>query len=101
MCYLSKQIRDVVCNPRVYSLLAILFLLTASSLAAVAQDIEDENQNGLSAVAPANDGFASPQVLSGTMGSVTGNNIGATKEPGEPNHAPSVSLQTVGGDTNF
>lgn len=37
--------------------------------------------------APANDMFGSPQVISNAQGSTTGTNIGATKEPGEPNHA--------------
>jgi hypothetical protein len=36
---------------------------------------------------PANDNFASAQVISGTSGSVSGSNAGATKETGEPNHA--------------
>src|SRR6266581_2976450 len=37
--------------------------------------------------APANDAFASSQVLTGSSGSITGTNVGATKEAGEPNHA--------------
>jgi hypothetical protein len=37
--------------------------------------------------APANDNFAFAQVISGSAGTVTGNNVAATKEPGEPNHA--------------
>jgi hypothetical protein len=36
---------------------------------------------------PANDMFASAQVISGATGSTTGSNVGATKETGEPNHA--------------
>lgn len=36
---------------------------------------------------PANDNFASAQVLTGASGDVTGSNVGATKEPGEPDHA--------------
>src|SRR5205809_427368 len=36
---------------------------------------------------PVNDAFANGQSLSGSTGSVTGNNVGATKETGEPNHA--------------
>jgi Bacterial pre-peptidase C-terminal domain len=35
----------------------------------------------------ANDMFANAQVLSGTSGTATGTNVGATKEAGEPNHA--------------
>ncbi len=38
-------------------------------------------------VPPANDHFANANVISGPSGSVNGNNSGATKEPGEPNHA--------------
>jgi hypothetical protein len=38
------------------------------------------------AVAPSNDNFGSAQVLEGYMGSVSGNNAGATRESGEPNH---------------
>ena len=34
----------------------------------------------------ANDNFANAQVLAGDAGQVTGNNIGATGEPGEPTH---------------
>ena len=34
--------------------------------------------------APANDDYANAQVISGTSGSVTGTNVGATLEPGEP-----------------
>ena len=36
---------------------------------------------------PANDAFASATVLSGTTGTITGTNAGATKEAGEPDHA--------------
>jgi uncharacterized repeat protein (TIGR03803 family) len=38
-------------------------------------------------VPPANDNFTNAQVISGTAGSVSGTNIGATKETGEPDHA--------------
>jgi hypothetical protein len=37
--------------------------------------------------ANSNDNFANRQVISGVTGSVTGSNLGATKEAGEPNHA--------------
>jgi len=37
--------------------------------------------------APANDDFADATVLTGVSGSITATNVGATKEPGEPNHA--------------
>lgn len=36
---------------------------------------------------PPNDPFAAAAILSGTTTTVTGTNFGATKEPGEPNHA--------------
>ncbi len=35
---------------------------------------------------PNNDNFANAQVISGCTGSVTGSNVGATHEPGEPSH---------------
>src|SRR5439155_6667083 len=39
---------------------------------------------------PANDNFASAQILSSTSGSVTGTNVGGTKETGEPSHAGNI-----------
>jgi hypothetical protein len=42
--------------------------------------------------APANDNFASAQQLSGSSGRATGTNIGATKETGEPSHAPDGNI---------
>jgi hypothetical protein len=36
---------------------------------------------------PSNDNFASAQAITGTSGTATGTNTGATKESGEPNHA--------------
>lgn len=41
----------------------------------------------LAAAAPANDDFANAQVIAGATGNVAGNNVGATKEVGEPDHA--------------
>ena len=38
--------------------------------------------------APANDNFAAAQTISGSTGSTTGTNVGATSESGEPNHSP-------------
>jgi hypothetical protein len=38
-------------------------------------------------LAPANDLFANAQTVTDTTGSVTGTNVNATKESGEPNHA--------------
>ena len=37
--------------------------------------------------APVNDGFATPSALEGARGVVLGANVGARKEPGEPDHA--------------
>jgi hypothetical protein len=38
--------------------------------------------------APANDNFSGAQQISGATGSVTGANVGATKEANEPSHSP-------------
>ena len=48
------------------------------------------------AAAPPNDDFASAQGLFGVIGSVTGSNVDATKEPLERNHAGNA-----GGDFPF
>ncbi|MEA2204383.1 MAG: hypothetical protein QOE77_1159, partial [Blastocatellia bacterium] len=40
---------------------------------------------------PANDNFASPQIISGCSGSVNGSNVNATRETGEPSHDPAGS----------
>jgi hypothetical protein len=37
--------------------------------------------------APANDNFANAQALTGNSGTVLASNVGASKQPGEPNHA--------------
>jgi hypothetical protein len=42
---------------------------------------------GAGGSAPANNNFANAQVITGSSGTVTGSNVGATKESGEPNHA--------------
>jgi hypothetical protein len=39
---------------------------------------------------PPNDNFANAQVITGCSGSVTGTNVGATRESGEPNHLSTV-----------
>ncbi len=44
---------------------------------------------------PTNDAFAACQVLTGTRGRTTGYNIGATKQPGEPDHNGSFSWRSV------
>jgi len=43
---------------------------------------------------PANDNFANAQVISGCSGSVTGTNIGSTKETGESNNPDSPTSKT-------
>lgn len=45
--------------------------------------------------APANNDFSGAQVIIGTLSSVTGSNAGATKEPGEPNHAGNTGGASV------
>ncbi len=42
-----------------------------------------------------NDNFASAQTISGTSGAVTGSNVGATKETGEPTHAGNAGGASV------
>lgn len=44
---------------------------------------------------PANDLFANAQTLTGPSGSATGNNRGATKEPGEPDHVDNPGGKSV------
>jgi hypothetical protein len=44
---------------------------------------------------PANDNFANGQTLPGNCGQVTGSNLNATKEPGEPNHAGNAGGASV------
>lgn len=45
--------------------------------------------------APANDNFAQAQVLTGSEGFLTTHNIGAKKEPGEPNHATNAGSASI------
>lgn len=44
---------------------------------------------------PANDSFASALVLSGMEGFIATHNVGATKEPGEPNHATNAGSASI------
>ncbi|MEO8425631.1 MAG: lysyl oxidase family protein, partial [Verrucomicrobiota bacterium] len=44
---------------------------------------------------PANDGFATAPLISGSVGSFTANNSNATKEPGEPDHAGNPGGRSV------
>src|SRR5205085_1100266 len=50
---------------------------------------------GAPVAGPANDMFASAQVITGAPGNVTGTNVNATKETGEPNHAGNVGGASV------
>ena len=71
-------------------------------------------------LAPANDNFTGAQTLAGCTGSITGTNIGATRETGEPSHDPggspgggsvwyqwqapssgSITINTTGNETSF
>src|SRR6185295_13092698 len=42
---------------------------------------------GLASAQPVNDNLTDATLLTGPSGAVLGSNVGATKEPGEPNHA--------------
>ncbi|HEV7395485.1 MAG TPA: NF038122 family metalloprotease [Pyrinomonadaceae bacterium] len=44
---------------------------------------------------PANDTFANAQVITGSSGSVSGTNVSATKESGEPNHGGNAGGKSV------
>src|SRR4051812_16140383 len=44
---------------------------------------------------PANDNFANAWVLSGTVVTTNGNSQGASREPGEPNHAGTAGARSV------
>src|SRR5204862_376863 len=45
--------------------------------------------------APANDNFANATVIIGSSATLTGTNVGATKESGEPNHANNTGGHSV------
>ncbi|UFP94293.1 FG-GAP repeat domain-containing protein [Gloeobacter morelensis] len=49
----------------------------------------------LAQAAPANDNFVDAETLSGPSASVTGTNVGATKEPGEPDHGGDIGGASV------
>ena len=51
--------------------------------------------SGSAASPPPNDNFANAQVISGCSGSVTGTNVGATKETGEQDHASNGGTRSV------
>jgi subtilisin len=50
---------------------------------------------GVPVLRPANDAFASAQALTGANATVTGTNVNATKESGEPNHAGNTGGKSV------
>jgi hypothetical protein len=68
---------------------------------AVATDAASVTSNVVSTVvtvvapAPANDNFASATVISGSSVTVTGTNVAATKETGEPKHAGNTGGKSV------
>src|SRR5262249_12965425 len=45
--------------------------------------------------APGNDNFGFAQVITGNAGSVSGNNVAATKETGEPDHAENEGGKSI------
>jgi sugar lactone lactonase YvrE len=57
-------------------------LVVTSSFGSVTSQVA-----ALTVLVPTNDAFANATALSGTNFIVTGTSVGATKEPGEPNHA--------------
>jgi len=66
------------------------FFAVAGTTYSIAVDGWDETEQGTVLLnvtpAPGNDNFAAATRLSGSAGTMTGVNIGATAEPGEPNH---------------
>ena len=44
---------------------------------------------------PANDNFGNAVTLSGEVVNTTGSNVGATREPGEPQHAGNATTASV------
>ena len=53
------------------------------------------NWSQMTGTPPANDNFGNAQKLSGSCSQVTGTNLNATKEPGEPNHAGNTGGASV------
>jgi hypothetical protein len=69
--------------------------LGASSLVVVTNGIASSAVSVTITSGGSNDAFASAQVISGISGSVAGNNVGATKETGEPNHGGNAGGHSV------
>lgn len=53
----------------------------------VLESNESDNEYTRTIIVGSNDNFSARRTISGASGTATGSNIGATKEPGEPNHA--------------
>jgi len=69
---------------------AVSFAATAGTIYRIAVDGYDGDSGSVVvrwSLTLGNDNFASAQVISGSAGSVTGSNVGATNEAGEPGHA--------------
>lgn len=60
----------------------------ALALSSFGYNLDNSNPPPPPPPVPANDNFANAQGVSGCTGSVTGTNIGATSEAGEPSHDP-------------
>jgi uncharacterized repeat protein (TIGR03803 family) len=79
---------------------AVSILATSGTVYRVAVDGFD-GETGAVALAwgpevpPANDYFTNAQLISGAAGSVTGTNVGATREIGEPDHAGSPASRSI------
>jgi len=90
MCYSTKRVRR---NGNIYLVAAVIFFVTLPGLPAVAQSVDETTLN---VGVPANDSFNSPEALGiVTTGATSGNNVSATKEAGEPDHAGNVGGHSV------
>ena len=70
----------------------ILYALTSLMLVL---EIGDFNSPVGQSSAPLNDNFANAQFIFGNSGSITGSNVNATKETGEPNHAGKTGGKSI------
>ncbi len=84
---------DNACGPQS----SVTFIATSGTTYAVAVDGRDSATSAERGfvnlkwlAVPPNDDFAGAQTISGLSGTVTGTNVGASKEPGEPEHAGDV-----------
>ena len=67
------------------------YVIIANSLGSITSTVASLNTG----VAPPNDNFANAQGISGSSGSVTGNNANGSKQTGEPNHAGNAGGNSV------